>query len=464
MEVLFARSDIRNVGAAVEGLKELAALLPEHYIGPHWEGHPPGHTILGRGRALSPLAHFYAKQGLDKDGAAFVERKEDAGEEGGSRIAGLTQAEFDALDESMQQQIEMAEELKYEVERLKARIDAATERVQAKSATEGDLVFRVAPGGSEFVQVGGATNELGSESSMSQQEGVGFAQAEVPPGETVSKEGDQEQPLPPTPVPRPPPVPPPPANVFRQSDEPDLSLFSLHQGGDEAEQSAGDREPSGSPDLQDDEDELQQDLSRMGRYKTGVGSAFQTNTELGGDHGRLTPDSSLSGLANPLGLTAGLAGVNSLEGDTPNPPASAGATSPSISNDLFQVLFETPNFPQVSDSQTSDQRREVVVWEEEPVERVAADAHFLLGVLASTGVASDFVPRNESQALGYYGRAAEAGVHRAQLALAHWYHQVRFDHEKKGFTNFLERRLLLVLVHVFDCSLDPFLWTLFRVL
>ncbi|GAQ82328.1 hypothetical protein KFL_001080040 [Klebsormidium nitens] len=418
LEVLFARADIRDVGAAIEGLKELAALLPEHYIGPQWEGHPPGQTILGRGRALSPLVHYFAKQGKDENGVPFVKGQE----EGGSRIAGLTQAEFDALDESMQQQVEMAEELKYELDRLKAKLKAATESVEPQSVTEEDFVFRVAPGGSEFVRVGGA------QSAPGQQQGVESASAEVPPGERLSEIGLQEkgESLPPTPVPRPAPIPPPPSSVFRQSDEHDPSPSSSDHVADGAEQSAGEKE-SGTLDSQDDdEEELEQVLSRMGRYKTGVGSAFQTSTALGAENGRPNPslvDPSLPGLADPPGLTGGLWGANPAGFDSPNPPASASATSPSISNDLFQVLFETPNSPRLSDGKAVDQSADVVVWEEEPLERVAADAQFLLGVLASTGIASDFVPRNETQALGYYRRAAEGGAQQAQLALAHWYHQ-----------------------------------------
>ena len=51
----------------------------------------------------------------------------------------------------------------------------------------------------------------------------------------------------------------------------------------------------------------------------------------------------------------------------------------------------------------------------------AADAAFMLAVLAATGIAAPHVPMNDTWAVKAWHAAAQAGSEEAQLALAHRY-------------------------------------------
>jgi hypothetical protein len=444
MEVLFARTDIRDVGAAIQGLKHLAAMLPEHYIGPLWEGHPPGHTIIGRGRALSPAAHFLAKQ--DEKGGVNEGIHTGSSEE----VRRLLQAEFDALDEAAQQRREMVEEIEYEVKKLRAKLAAEEVAGIGNEATlsadgrnlEGGAevggrggqelgggetpIFRVAAGTNEFVKVEGERSVSAQYSESESVQGEG-SRAREDSGHEVKPEteDDEVKSLPPFPQLRAPPSVPPsfkssPGQSVSDSGNPLSEQPSAEHVLANRELSAG--EPS--PAAQAREEQVDQFLNRMGRYKTGVDAAFRTGSEPGAFDPALSPDSPSAepgaGSAEPLGLEG--ANPPGLEGA--NPPGLEGSTSPLFPKDLRQALFENgPN------SVTADVHIGAANEEsEENLETVAADATFLLGVLASTGVAPEHVPRNELVALEYYGRAAEAGAMQSQLALAHWYHQVRFQH------------------------------------
>jgi hypothetical protein len=446
MEVLFARTDMRDVGAAVEGLKDLAAMLPEHYIGPLWEGHPPGHTIIGRGRALNPVAHFLAKQDEKASRAGGVNEGIHTGSTwGDEEMRRLLQAEFDVLDEAAQQRREMMEEIEYEVKRLRAKLAAKEEAGMGNEATpsadgrnlEGGAegggrggqelgenetpIFRVAAGTNEFVQVEGERSARArySESESAQSEG---SQAREESGHVPKPETEEEEvkSLPPFPQPRAPPsVPPSHKSSPADSGSPLSEQPSSEQVSANRELSEGEPFPA----AQSREEQVDQLLNRVGRYKTGVDAAFRTGSEPGAFDTALSPDSPSAeigevghaGSAEPLGLEGA------------NPAGLEGSTSPLFPKDLRQALFEDGPNSVTADVHLADVGAANEEWEES-LETVAADATFLLGVLASTGVAPEHVPRNELAALEYYGRAAEAGAMQSQLALAHWYHQVHFQH------------------------------------